>query len=234
MVLRNPDGTFTVQKEPAAGQTVRYKGARHSPSGRRSHCPHREEATLARVISASLADSEDITLLVQASVVEMKLDREHGSARELVIRTLDGREGRVTAEVLVLACGGIETPRPLLNSDSQIIHGVANSSGMVGRCFMEHPHRTITPLSLTDAGLFEGCWTRRGSRHGWEFMCAVGLSAAEQETSKVLNARVHVFRTPEMEWSDTPRVGLFMEQAPNPDSRVLLSGASGTHWECAE
>jgi len=88
---------------------------------------------------------------------------------------------------------------------------------------MEHPHRTITPLSLTHADPFEGSWTRRGSRNGSEFMCAVGLSAAEQEASKVLNSRAHVFRTPDMGWSDMPRVGLFMEQAPNPDSRVFLS-----------
>ena len=88
--------------------------------------------------------SSDITTLIHANVVDIRLDAEHSMVTELTIRTLDGREGRVSADVFVLACGGIETPRLLLNSDTQDRHGVGNSSGMVGRCFMEHPHRTIT------------------------------------------------------------------------------------------
>ena len=53
-------------------------------------------------------------------------------------------------------------------------------------------------------------------------MC-LGLSAVVQEQERILNARAHVYRTPEMSEDETPRVGLFLEQAPNPDSRVTLS-----------
>jgi len=55
------------------------------------------------VYQSPLSDSQNITILVRASVVDIKLNREHSAATELVIRTIDGREGRITAEVFVLA-----------------------------------------------------------------------------------------------------------------------------------
>jgi hypothetical protein len=124
---------------------------------------------------------------------------------------------------LNIACGGIETPRLLLNADSQVCHGLGNSNGMVGRCFMEHPHRAITPLVVQDVDLVES-WTGRGIYDGnREFTPCLGLSKQVQEDAKILNARAHVYRTPEMSDDEAPRVGLFMAQAPNPKSRVLLS-----------
>lgn len=167
--------------------------------------------------------SSNITALIHANVVDMGLDGEHSMVTELGIRTLEGREGRVSADLFVLACGGIETPRLLLNSNTQVRHGLGNATGMVGRCFMEHPHRAITPLVLNNLDLLES-WTRRGMYDGdAEFMSCVGLSAQAQEEAKILNARAHIYRTPRMRPDETPKVGLFMEQAPNPRSRVLLS-----------
>ena len=44
------------------------------------------------------------------------------------------------AEVVILACNGIGTPRLLLNSaSSRFPNGLANSSGLVGRNLMLHP-----------------------------------------------------------------------------------------------
>jgi choline dehydrogenase-like flavoprotein len=167
-----------------------------------------------------------VTTLMYANVVDIRLDAGHGMVTELVIRTLDGRQGRVSADVFVLACGGIETPRLLLHADTQVPRGLGNSSDMVGRCFMEHPHRCITPLVLHDTNVFEN-WIRRGTFDGHkEFQSAVGLSREAQEDAHILNARAHVYRTPAMRDDETPRVGLFMEQAPNPKSRVLLSDST--------
>lgn len=170
--------------------------------------------------------SGNLTTLIRANVVDIRLDREHSSVAELVIRTLNGREGRVSAHTFILASGGIETARLLLNADSQFIGGLGNSSGMVGRCFMEHPHRVIGPLHLKTADSFKN-WTRRTAYCGdREFIPCVGLTAAAQEEAKVLNARAHIYRTPAMREDETPRVGLFMEQAPNPSSRLLLSNST--------
>jgi choline dehydrogenase-like flavoprotein len=171
---------------------------------------------------AEFTVSSRILTLIHANVVDIRLDSSQSKVTGMAIRTLNGREGRISADLFILACGGIETPRILLNSDSQIPSGVGNSSGMVGRCFMEHPHRTVLPLVLANTRSFES-WTQRSTYDGdKEFMSCVGLTAQAQEEAQILNARAHIYRTPEMHVDDIPRVGLFMEQAPNPKSRVFL------------
>ncbi len=44
------------------------------------------------------------------------------------------------ADIFLLACGGLENPRLLLNSNHQFQHGIGNDNDLVGRFFMEHPH----------------------------------------------------------------------------------------------
>ena len=75
------------------------------------------------------------------------------------------------AVLVVLACGGLETPRLLLNANRQIPAGVANSSGLVGRCFMEHPHFTFESLQLQRPDLFVGSLAPQ--RAGAESSCSI-------------------------------------------------------------
>jgi len=52
----------------------------------------------------------------------------------------EGIERRQRAEVVILACNGVGTPRLLLNSTSPgFPYGLANRSGLVGKNFMMHP-----------------------------------------------------------------------------------------------
>ena len=170
-----------------------------------------------------LTSSRSVTLLTHVNVVDLGLSKEHDRVRKVTIRTLGGRQGVVAAVLVVLACGGLETPRLLLNAVNQIPAGVAKSSGLVGRCFMEHPHFTFESLQLQRPDLFVGSLAPQRDADGKEFMLNFGLSPEVQQTTGILNGRVHVFRTPAMSDADTPRVGLFMEQMPNPASRVTLS-----------
>ncbi len=67
---------------------------------------------------------------------------EHGTESVEAARyvTPDGTRYRQTAEQFVVAAGGVETPRLLLLSESSHYpDGLANTSGLVGRYFMEHP-----------------------------------------------------------------------------------------------
>jgi len=53
----------------------------------------------------------------------------------------DGEEVFQPAEIVIMACNGIGTPRILLNSASERFpNGLANSSGQVGRNLMFHPY----------------------------------------------------------------------------------------------
>jgi choline dehydrogenase-like flavoprotein len=67
---------------------------------------------------------------------------EHGpdSVEAAKYVTPDGTRHRQPADQFVVAAGGVETPRLLLLSESSAFpDGLANSSGLVGRYFMEHP-----------------------------------------------------------------------------------------------
>ena len=59
----------------------------------------------------------------------------------------DGNERFLAAEVVVLACNGVGTPRILLNSVSnQFPNGLANRNGLVGKNLMFHPYASIQGL----------------------------------------------------------------------------------------
>jgi choline dehydrogenase-like flavoprotein len=69
---------------------------------------------------------------------------ENGMADGVIYYDPDGVERRQRAEVVVLACNGVGTPRLLLNSRSaQFPDGLANRSGLVGKNFMFHPYAHV-------------------------------------------------------------------------------------------
>lgn len=87
--------------------------------------------------------------------------RDDGMADGVIYYDADGVERRQRAEIVVLACNGIGTPRILLNSRSpQFPDGLANRSGLVGRRLMFHPYalvRGIFPEPLEGYKGATGC-----------------------------------------------------------------------------
>jgi choline dehydrogenase-like flavoprotein len=62
-----------------------------------------------------------------------------GKARSVVYFDKDGRETEIFARAIVVAGNAVETPRLLLLSKTKLFpDGLANSSGLVGKRFMEH------------------------------------------------------------------------------------------------
>jgi choline dehydrogenase-like flavoprotein len=73
--------------------------------------------------------------------------RADGMADGVLYYDADGQLQEQKAELVVVACNGIGTPRLLLNSKSaQHPDGLANSSGLVGRNLMFHPYAAITGI----------------------------------------------------------------------------------------
>src|SRR6266487_1171231 len=69
---------------------------------------------------------------------------EHGMASGVVYYDKDGGEQFQPAEVVIIACNGVGTPRLLLNSVSgRFPNGLANSSGLVGKNLMFHPYALL-------------------------------------------------------------------------------------------
>ncbi|MEO1017721.1 MAG: FAD-dependent oxidoreductase, partial [Pseudomonadota bacterium] len=83
-----------------------------------------------------------LQLWTYANVTRIVTDDSDRHIKAVQISSLQGRVGRVEAAQFVLACGGIETPRLLLNTPGPHRKGLGNSSDHVGRYFMDHP-RTV-------------------------------------------------------------------------------------------
>jgi len=81
-----------------------------------------------------------VELRTHCRVREITVDAA-GMADGVIYHDADGRERRQKAEIVILACNGVGTPRLLLNSASKHFpDGLANSSGLVGRNLMFHPY----------------------------------------------------------------------------------------------
>ena len=66
-----------------------------------------------------------------------------GMANGAIYYDVDGKEQFQPAEMVIVACNGIGTPRLMLNSVSgRFPMGIANSSGLVGKNLMFHPFAT--------------------------------------------------------------------------------------------
>ncbi len=92
---------------------------------------------------------EGVEVRTHCRVREITLD-ENGMASGANYVDEHGVEHHQAAEIVVLACNGVGTPRLLLNSRSdRFPDGLANSSGLVGRNLMFHPYAMVT-------GLFDG------------------------------------------------------------------------------
>jgi choline dehydrogenase-like flavoprotein len=92
------------------------------------------------------AERAGVRLATRCRVREILL-RPDGLADGVVYYDAGGVERRQRAEIVVLACNGIGTPRLLLNSASaRFPDGLANRSGQVGRNLMFHPYAMATGL----------------------------------------------------------------------------------------
>lgn len=183
----------------------------------------RPKADFGKEYRETLAQSPSTHVLTNACVTDIHLCGSGETVEHVTIKTLGGRTGTVQARVFIVAAGGIETPRLMLASNRQEIAGVGNASGHVGRWFMEHPHVSVTGLEIQDRPGITA-WTGRPLSHdGRAFTFCTGLTAQQQTRQEVLNARAHMFRTPQMAETAPPRLGLFFEQAPNAASRITLN-----------
>ncbi len=95
----------------------------------------------------------DVRLYLHANLVEIVLADGGGRVSKLRCATLQGTEFEVNAGQVVLAMGGMETPRIMLASNRQEPAGVGNGNDLVGRYWMEHAHFYGGAHLLLDPGL---------------------------------------------------------------------------------
>ncbi|MCB1371714.1 MAG: GMC family oxidoreductase [Rhodobacteraceae bacterium] len=92
-----------------------------------------------------IAASPRITAAINANLVDMRLGPDLATVESAVFRSYDPADPgfTVSARVFALCLGGFETPRMMLNFNSQKPAGIGNDNDLVGRYFCEHPSREM-------------------------------------------------------------------------------------------
>jgi choline dehydrogenase-like flavoprotein len=88
---------------------------------------------------AEIEERPNLTCFVNPNLTRLTIVDNLTRVREAEVRNYHRREFKVSARRFVLATGGIENPRILLNCDHQVDGGIGNRRGLVGRFFCEHP-----------------------------------------------------------------------------------------------
>jgi len=138
----------------------------------------------------NLRRANNVTLLLHANAVNLQTNDNAKTLEKLEIRSLSGRSGTVRARAFILACGGIETARLLLASNTVQPQGVGNEHDLVGRFFMDHPSGTCGTV-VTDQP--ERLIATYDHSYHWDRILPIYptlcLSETLQERVRLLNAR---------------------------------------------
>jgi choline dehydrogenase-like flavoprotein len=162
-----------------------------------------------------------------------------GMATGVVYYDINGVEQFQPAEVVILACNGVGTPRLLLNSASgRFPNGLVNSSGLVGKNLMFHPWALVhgyvdevmdghrgPPLSLWSQEFYETDRSRgfvRGYNFQFNRSIGVGTEAVNAEATGLLpwgEGHHDAFRSLV---GHRMSVGICAEDLPEAHNRVTL------------
>ncbi len=188
-----------------------------------------------------IKNNPNIHCFYNATAVDLGLDSHHISVQSILVRHYNGGQTQFKAKTFILALGGIENPRLLLNCKSQIKEGLGNSHDMVGRCFMEHlnvslgsfiyknPDQSSQMQFYTDAQ-FSNAYDIGQSNVTLSIVKTVksyGRTRAIKNFFKNLACEMELsekidylsdFKCPGM-----GNISTLMEQSPNLHSRVMLS-----------
>ncbi|QQP93647.1 GMC family oxidoreductase (plasmid) [Skermanella sp. TT6] len=156
---------------------------------------------------AELREAPNIRVVFNANATELRTDEAGGVITSVELRSLKGRVTTARARFVVLACGGMENARLMLDSDRVQPNGIGNRHDLVGRYFMDHPLDrvgsivTSDPMKLIDA--------LRTSRRGkYFYFPSVVLTETAMEREQVLNSRIQLrFTTTENTLPMLQRVG---------------------------
>lgn len=97
----------------------------------------------------AVADSAQIKCFYHANLTDLEVS-ETGVVSRAKVASFAGKTVYVEASHFVLACGGVENARLLLNFDRQRANGLGNDHGLVGRYFMDHMNCTLGELVPSD------------------------------------------------------------------------------------
>jgi choline dehydrogenase-like flavoprotein len=142
----------------------------------------------------------DVDLLLDATVLRLEGSPDPARVEAAVVRSRGGVERRLQARVFVVAAGGLENARLLLNSRDLCPEGLGNERDQVGRYLMNHPknyHGIVTlARPVDDVPYFFGCLYK-----GYAGYAGLRLQPRIQAERELLNSYVRF--EPLFPWSDS-------------------------------
>lgn len=152
----------------------------------------RSPIKMGRVYRQQLAAAPNLRIVLQANVTELEPNPTATAVEQIHVATLGGHRFQVRARTYILACGGWENARLLLDSTRHCPQGLGNPYDVVGRYYMEHPKILLGRIypradllrspAVLDYAPIAGGYGQMGLR----------LSDAQQRQARVLNHYVQL------------------------------------------
>lgn len=138
-----------------------------------------------------LGNAANIRLLTHANATELCAASNAKTVETIKVRSPEGKTISIRAKIFIICCGGIETARLLLVSDSVEKTGIGNRHDVVGRYFQDHPGLAI-PVRPLDLKRFN-CWYDEYRRNGIRHCVKYAASDELQLREGILNVGGEVF-----------------------------------------
>jgi len=135
----------------------------------------------------ALQRATNVEVVLHANTVKIETDATATRVEAIHVRTLTGRTGSVRARYFVLACGGMENARLLLQTRDVTPTGLGNGSDALGRFFMQHPERAVAEIVTDAPQALVRAFDRRQSEVG-AIRAHMTCAAPLRERFRLLNA----------------------------------------------
>jgi len=169
-----------------------------------------------------LENSQNVTLLTYAHALQLETDELAQTVTGVKVGALGGHQFRITAKVVILAQGALETARLLLLSDSVQSCGLGNGHDLVGRFLMDHPvirPGVLTPKKrqiMNHLALYDARWV-----NGARVIAKPVLTEDIQRQEQLLNINTAIFPRPT--WARHNPLRMLFPRGPRPASPALRS-----------
>ncbi|HEX8498713.1 MAG TPA: GMC family oxidoreductase [Actinomycetales bacterium] len=138
------------------------------------------------------SEDPDVTTVLHANVTDIRLDPGTERVASLVVQALGGASFTVRARAFVLAAGGLENPRLLLNATSDRPAGLGNQHDLVGRYFMEHLHVPAGHLVPADPAAISNAFYQKASYDGSKVRGVITPTVRAQHEHQLLGCSIGV------------------------------------------
>lgn len=89
---------------------------------------------------STISDSNNIECYYNANLVDMRTDKDLNNINHIYVQNYKNKQYKIKSKIFILATGGIENARLMLNFNKDHKLGIGNNNNLVGRYFTEHPH----------------------------------------------------------------------------------------------